>query len=124
MNCRVVFYIKCLTVVNCFYFRFQLENIDVENVNLHFIAFITINNQLYEMDGRKQFPINHGTTSTDSFLEVCVNALYSHVDLLGQLCFKVSCFLLYNLQDTVAVVQGFMARDPENMRFNMVWVAK
>lgn len=31
-----------------------------EDVDLHFITFIVADNHLYELDGRKVFPINHG----------------------------------------------------------------
>uniref|UniRef100_A0A7S0CV79 Ubiquitin carboxyl-terminal hydrolase n=1 Tax=Amorphochlora amoebiformis TaxID=1561963 RepID=A0A7S0CV79_9EUKA len=39
-----------------------------ESVAAHFIAFVKVDNTLYEMDGRKAFPINHGKTSQKSFL--------------------------------------------------------
>eukprot|EP01006_Ploeotia_vitrea_P023219 TRINITY_DN55663_c0_g1_i1.p2 TRINITY_DN55663_c0_g1~~TRINITY_DN55663_c0_g1_i1.p2 ORF type:complete len:258 (+),score=151.39 TRINITY_DN55663_c0_g1_i1:31-774(+) len=64
---------------------------DLENVNLHFNAFVCVEGCLYELDGRKAFPINHGKTSPDTLLA-----------------------------DAVAVVKKFMARDPNNIRFNMV----
>lgn len=38
------------------------------NTNNHFIAFVNVDNTLYELDGRKEFPINHGPTSPDNFL--------------------------------------------------------
>src|ERR1700744_3897973 len=31
-----------------------------ENTMTHFIAFVIIEGDLYELDGRKEFPINHG----------------------------------------------------------------
>ncbi|KAJ3412834.1 Ubiquitin carboxyl-terminal hydrolase isozyme L3 [Chytridiales sp. JEL 0842] len=31
-----------------------------EEVDLHFVAFVKVDGALYEMDGRKPFPINHG----------------------------------------------------------------
>ncbi|OPJ67007.1 ubiquitin carboxyl-terminal hydrolase isozyme L3 isoform A [Patagioenas fasciata monilis] len=40
-----------------------------EKVDLHFIALVNVGGHLYELDGRKPFPINHGETSDDSFLE-------------------------------------------------------
>ncbi|GJQ78992.1 Uch [Trypoxylus dichotomus] len=40
-----------------------------EAVNHHFIAFVHKNGCLYELDGRKEFPINHGTTSPETLLE-------------------------------------------------------
>ncbi len=39
-----------------------------ENVGAHFIAFIICDGSLYEMDGRKAFPINHGKTTQESFI--------------------------------------------------------
>ncbi|CAM9896443.1 unnamed protein product [Chrysoparadoxa australica] len=49
---------------------------------------------LYELDGRKEFPINHGPTSPDTLLV-----------------------------DACNVVQQFMARDPGEMRFTIVALA-
>ncbi|KAM4683207.1 ubiquitin carboxyl-terminal hydrolase isozyme L3 isoform 2-T2 [Amazona ochrocephala] len=43
-----------------------------EKVDLHFIALVNVGGHLYELDGRKPFPINHGETSDDSFLEECL----------------------------------------------------
>ena len=70
------------------------EEEELDNVNLHFIAFVTINNFLYELDGRKKFPINHGPSDETTVLE-----------------------------DSVNIIKKFMERDPENLRFNMVALA-
>eukprot|EP00003_Mantamonas_plastica_P023936 TRINITY_DN4392_c0_g1_i2.p1 TRINITY_DN4392_c0_g1~~TRINITY_DN4392_c0_g1_i2.p1 ORF type:complete len:187 (-),score=67.40 TRINITY_DN4392_c0_g1_i2:96-656(-) len=59
-----------------------------ENTNLHFIAFAQVDGDLYEFDGRKAFPINHGKTTDESFLK-----------------------------DTTVVLKKFMERDPEETNF-------
>lgn len=41
-----------------------------EEVNHHYVVFVNHDNQLYELDGRKSFPIKHGETSADTLLEV------------------------------------------------------
>ncbi|XP_068428609.1 ubiquitin carboxyl-terminal hydrolase isozyme L3 [Clinocottus analis] len=66
-----------------------------EKVNLHFIAFVNVGGQLYELDGRKPFPIVHGKTSEDSFLE-----------------------------DAAKVCKVFMARDPQELRFTVIALSK
>lgn len=48
----------------------QTEANPEEQVYHHFVAFVNHNNNLYELDGRKSYPINHGKTSADTFLEV------------------------------------------------------
>ncbi|XP_045458736.1 ubiquitin carboxyl-terminal hydrolase-like [Melitaea cinxia] len=63
-------------------------------VNHHFITFVNKDGVLYELDGNKAFPINHGKTTPDSFLE-----------------------------DAVKVCKEFMARDPEEVRFTVVALA-
>ncbi|XP_043854211.1 ubiquitin carboxyl-terminal hydrolase isozyme L3 isoform X3 [Dromiciops gliroides] len=62
-----------------------------EKVDLHFIALVHVDGHLYELDGRKPFPINHGKTSDDTLLE-----------------------------DAIEVCKKFMERDPEELRFNAI----
>lgn len=71
----------------------EVPSID-EKINLHFIAFVHKDGDLYELDGRKSFPIKHGSTTTDTFLE-----------------------------DTANVCKKFMKRDPALIQFNMVALA-
>jgi ubiquitin carboxyl-terminal hydrolase L3 len=66
-----------------------------EKVDLHFVAFVHHKGTLYELDGRRDGPVNHGPTTEDSLLE-----------------------------DTAEVVKKFMARDPENLNFTVVALAK
>merc|ERR1712224_1135171 len=65
-----------------------------EEVNLHFIALIQKDGNLYELDGRKPFPINHGHSSPESFLF-----------------------------DAATVCKTFMERDPSLLQFNIVALA-
>ena len=62
-----------------------------DDTNQHFVAFVERGGRLWEMDGRKACPIDHGPTSEATLLE-----------------------------DAVKVVQQFMARDPDEVRFTMV----
>jgi ubiquitin carboxyl-terminal hydrolase L3 len=64
------------------------------NDNLHFIAFINNNGRLYELDGCKSQPIDHGATSADTLL-----------------------------QDAAKVVKQFMDRDPNDVRFSLAALA-
>lgn len=57
----------------------------------HFVAFIQRNGVLYELDGRKSAPIEHGATSPETLLE-----------------------------DAARVCQEYMARDPEEVCFTVV----
>ncbi|KPJ16639.1 Ubiquitin carboxyl-terminal hydrolase isozyme L3 [Papilio machaon] len=60
-------------------------------VNHHFITFVHLDGALYELDGRKAFPINHGPTTPDTLLE-----------------------------DAATVCKQFIARDPNEVRFTVV----
>ncbi|XP_061735768.1 ubiquitin carboxyl-terminal hydrolase isozyme L3 isoform X1 [Nerophis ophidion] len=66
-----------------------------DKVNLHFIAFVNVGGQLYELDGRKPFPICHGKTSEGTLLE-----------------------------DAVEVCKTFMARDPQEIHFTIIALSK
>lgn len=46
-----------------------------EEVDLHFVAFVCVDGDVYELDGRKEFPINHGKSSSDSLLKDAVNII-------------------------------------------------
>ncbi|XP_063825911.1 ubiquitin carboxyl-terminal hydrolase isozyme L3 [Ostrinia nubilalis] len=63
-------------------------------VNHHFITFIHKDGVLYELDGRKAFPINHGPTTADTLLE-----------------------------SAAKICKEFMARDPEEVRFTVIALA-
>ncbi|XP_053958747.1 ubiquitin carboxyl-terminal hydrolase isoform X2 [Anastrepha ludens] len=62
-----------------------------EKVNHHFVALINKNGVLYELDGRKEFPIKHGPTTDETFI-----------------------------QDAAKVCKEFMARDPDELRFTVM----
>lgn len=62
-----------------------------ELVNHHFISLIHKNGELYELDGRKNFPVKHGKTSPETLLK-----------------------------DAVEVCKVFMARDPTEIRFTIL----
>ncbi|XP_069061376.1 ubiquitin carboxyl-terminal hydrolase isozyme L3 [Pleurodeles waltl] len=72
----------------------EAPNLD-DKVDLHFITFVEAYGSLYELDGRKPFPVNHGSTSSDRLLE-----------------------------DAVEVCKKFMNRDPDELRFTLVALAK
>lgn len=42
-------------------------------VSNHFVALVNHNGTLFELDGRKNFPINHGSTNDDTFLNDAAN---------------------------------------------------
>ena len=60
----------------------------------HFVAIVNVNGKLYELDGRKVKPVNHGDTTQETFLK-----------------------------DSANLVQKFMDRDPGEMRFTILALA-
>lgn len=62
-----------------------------EHVELHFVAIVRKDGSLYELDGRKSCPINHGTTTKEKFL-----------------------------QDAADVCKEYMKRDPTALNFTVV----
>lgn len=66
-----------------------------EHVDLHFVAIVQKDGCLYELDGTKSFPINHGTTAKDTFL-----------------------------QDAAEVCKEYMRRDPKALNFTVVALSR
>ncbi|CEM39732.1 unnamed protein product [Vitrella brassicaformis CCMP3155] len=64
-----------------------------QRVGTHYAAFVAVGGTLYELDGRKSGPVDHGETNEEGFLRDCV-----------------------------AVARGLMARRPDEMRFAMIAV--
>jgi len=62
-----------------------------DSVDYHFVAFVQVDGQLYELDGRKSAPIVKGRSSPESFLN-----------------------------DAADACKEYMARDPDNINFTMV----
>ncbi|XP_037911693.1 ubiquitin carboxyl-terminal hydrolase isoform X1 [Hermetia illucens] len=65
-------------------------NLDDE-VDHHFIALVNKGGHIYELDGERSGPVDHGETSEDNFLK-----------------------------DAARVCKEFMARDPDEMRFTVI----
>lgn len=65
-----------------------------DQLETHFVALVNVNGHLYELDGRKEKPVQHGKTSAETFLK-----------------------------DSAKVVQKFMDRDPEEVRFTILALA-
>ncbi|CRK91892.1 CLUMA_CG005512, isoform A [Clunio marinus] len=62
-----------------------------EIANKHFITLVSIGNELFELDGSKNFPVSHGATSDEKFLF-----------------------------DAARVCKEFMARDPKELNFTIM----
>jgi len=72
---------------------------------------------LYELDGRRPFPINRGPSAPETLLEVRAIP----VDLFqGPDPLQLLLLLFSLLQDTAKVVQKLVDTDPENIQFNLV----
>lgn len=80
-------------------------------MNLHFIAFVEVDGCLYELDGRKESPVNHGPTSRETLLQVQSAASSPPVSHTS------------GTQDACRIVKQFMARDPNNLNFNLMALA-
>lgn len=66
-----------------------------EEVDRHFICFVLKDGCVYELDGMKEFAVNHGPSDSNKFLE-----------------------------DVSKVIKGFFERDPNEVSFSTVVLAK
>ncbi|KAF0297357.1 Ubiquitin carboxyl-terminal hydrolase isozyme L3 [Amphibalanus amphitrite] len=65
-----------------------------DKLDKHFISFVQVDGHLYELDGRRPAPVNHGPSSPETFLS-----------------------------DAANVVKAFMQRDPTEVNFSMLALA-
>jgi ubiquitin carboxyl-terminal hydrolase L3 len=63
----------------------------VDDTWQHFVAFVETNGRLFELDGRKGGPIDHGPTTRERLLD-----------------------------DAISIMRKYMERDPEELRFTML----
>lgn len=73
----------------------QSEVAPQANTNAHFIAFVRQNGRLWELDGRKSVPIDHGPCGQNAILE-----------------------------ESARVAREFMKRDEGELRFTLLALAK
>ena len=93
----------------------QTPHID-EEVDLHFIAFVVKDGDLYELDGAKESPINHGSCSSDQLLEVFVYLFQTNKKkfiIIIQICCQRTC----------DIVKKLIELNPEEVRFNLIGLA-
>ncbi|KAI8852110.1 hypothetical protein BC829DRAFT_440855 [Chytridium lagenaria] len=64
-----------------------------EEVDLHFVALVKVDGRIYELDGRKPFPIDHGPAEE-------------------------------LLEGSVSVIKKFMSREPDEVNFTVIALAK
>ncbi|KAI4315215.1 hypothetical protein L6164_028048 [Bauhinia variegata] len=66
-----------------------------DNADAHFICFACVDGELYELDGRKSWPISHGASSPST--------------LLG---------------DAAKVIQSMIQKNPDSLNFNVIAISK
>lgn len=63
-----------------------------EKVDTHFVTFVEVDGCIYELDGRKDFPINHGRCTSNELLQTSVKI----------------------------VKENFMAKTPNELRYSII----
>lgn len=58
-------------------------------VDLHFVALVGANSRLFELDGRKSFPIDHGPTSSEALLQDSAKVAREFMDANGSVNFNL-----------------------------------
>ncbi|KAF7828463.1 ubiquitin carboxyl-terminal hydrolase 3 [Senna tora] len=66
-----------------------------DNVDTHFICFVCVDGELYELDGRKSGPISHGQSSSNTLL-----------------------------RDAAKVIQSMIQKNPNSLNFNVISISK
>lgn len=62
-----------------------------EDVNLHYAVFTLRDGHMWELDGRKNFPVDHGPSSRDALLQVGCRCPATHGDVYLFLHLTLTC---------------------------------
>mmetsp|Transcript_18872 Transcript_18872/g.49358 ORF Transcript_18872/g.49358 Transcript_18872/m.49358 type:complete len:104 (+) Transcript_18872:41-352(+) len=65
---------------------------DLENINLHFVTFVHKDGCLYELDGRKSAPVNHGPSSQATLLSDACGVVRQFMQRTDSLNFNLVAF--------------------------------
>jgi hypothetical protein len=98
---------------------------------------VEADHHIYELDGRKLFPINHGKCanllqvnfSTHTEFYYMVSYQKDQSESSDPFCpsFIVNVYtkyqIFYSIQGSAKVIKQFMERDPENLNFTVVALA-
>jgi ubiquitin carboxyl-terminal hydrolase L3 len=57
-----------------------VQSFDMDT-NLHFVCFVEKNGHLYELDGRRPQPVNHGPTTTDNLLYDAAKVVRQYMEI-------------------------------------------
>ncbi|CAG9463885.1 unnamed protein product [Pedinophyceae sp. YPF-701] len=60
-----------------------------EEVLLHFVAFVQVNDRLYELDGRKIAPVDHGPTSASTLLQDSARVVRTFMERANSINFNL-----------------------------------
>jgi len=63
-----------------------------EEVNLHFVTFVTVDGNLYELDGRKKSPVNHGPSTPETLLNDAVRVVKRFIQESNSIEFNLMAF--------------------------------
>ena len=93
-----------------------------EQVNLHFVCFVNVNNELYELDGRHPHPIKHAVQlpSGQSLDLLRVREILSMYSSLTRLSLSLSL----SAQSTKDVIVKLIETSGGDIRFSMMALTK
>jgi Ubiquitin carboxyl-terminal hydrolase, family 1 len=69
--------------------RWSCKRCAAVQVLLHYVCFVHKDGDLYELDGRKTTPINHGSTTPDSLLQDSCKVVQQYVEATGSIRFTL-----------------------------------
>ncbi|CAJ1928656.1 unnamed protein product [Sphenostylis stenocarpa] len=92
-----------------------------DNADAHFICFVCVDDELYELDGRKSWPRSHGPSSSSTLLRISIVKHLGNIRHYGISFMDIHDAFEF---DAAKVMRSMIEKNPESLKYNIIALCK